>query len=175
MLKGMIMNKMKRTLLLSLCMLSMGSAAAYAQQSAPADQWQAHKAEMQQHMQQRMEQHWQHLHDALKISAAQEPAWQAFRAASVPPARTRQAAPVDHHEHQAMEKLSAPEHMEKMLEMMKKRQAQFETHLAAVKSFYGQLNAEQQKTFNEHFMHAMHRMHHGHFGHGMHGGDWHHE
>ena len=50
-----------------------------------------------------------------------------------------------------MEKMAAPERMEKMLGMMKDREARMSSHLAALKTFYAILTPEQKKTFDANF------------------------
>jgi Spy/CpxP family protein refolding chaperone len=98
------------------------------------------------------------LHDKLKLTPAQEPAWNTFAGRMKPeerPARPDRAE---------MEKLSAPERMERMLAMMKQGEQRMADRLAAVKEFYAVLTPEQQKTFNEQFgpgrHHGHHRRHH---------------
>lgn len=96
-------------------------------------------AKMAEKMKAGMSRHLAQLHDKLKLSAAQEPAWKSFTEAIAPgqtPARPDRAA---------MEKLTAPERMEKMLEQSKERQTRMEGHLAALKTFYAVLTPEQKK------------------------------
>jgi Spy/CpxP family protein refolding chaperone len=97
------------------------------------------------------------LHDKLKLSPAQEPAWNTFAGRMNPgerPARPDRAE---------IEKLSAPERMERMLSMMQDGEKRMAERLAAVKQFYAVLTPEQQKTFNEQFgpgrHHGQHRRH----------------
>lgn len=97
------------------------------------------------------------LHDKLKLTAAQEPAWNAFIAASAP------KLPAARPDRAALAQLSAPERAEKRHELHKQMLAHQETRLAALKTFYAQLTPEQQKTFDE-----ATRRHHGRAGH--HGG-----
>lgn len=103
---------------------------------------------MQERMAERMKQHQQQLHDALKLNPDQEKAWVKFQESHVggPGPMAQRPDPAE------MAKLNAPERAEKMLEMMKQRQSGMEQHVAAMKTFYGQLNAEQKKTLDEHFM-----------------------
>ena len=73
-------------------------------------------AQMAERMKMRMEQHNTALHQKLKLTAEQEPAWKEFIAGAKPPM-------MDHTTQRAdMMKLSAPARMEKMLEHMKARQ-----------------------------------------------------
>jgi protein CpxP len=103
------------------------------------------------------------LHDKLKLTAAQEPAWNTFTASMTPPDMGKRPDRAE------WAKLSAPERMEKALARSKERQARMETRLASMKTFYAVLTPEQQKTFNENV--GMHRGRHGHHGH--HGGQGH--
>ena len=155
------MNALKKQVLLGMAVLSLAAGSVYADDSAPknAQDWQAKRGEM---MQKRMEEHWTKFHDALKLSATQEPAWQTFRAATTPPKRDKAEWAEHQHEgkgasaeHKDMPKLSTPEQLDKMLAMMKKHEQEMETHVAAVKTFYNQLSAEQKQTFDEHFHHIM--------------------
>ena len=53
--------------------------------------------------------------------------------------------------------LTAPERMERRLEMMKGQRRKMTNHLAAVKTFYSVLTPEQQKIFNDNFGRGGHR------------------
>lgn len=93
-------------------------------------------------MGERMKQHQQRLHDALKLTPDQEKAWSKYQE-SAPFAKN------DRREQWAeMDKLSAPERADKMLEMQRQHQDAMSKHVAAMKEFYGQLTPEQQKTFD---------------------------
>lgn len=85
------------------------------------------------------------LHDKLKLADSQETAWNEFIEKSKPEARHQQ---LDRSE---LAGLSTPERLDRMLAMMKARQQQMESHAQAVKSFYAQLTAEQQKVFDASF------------------------
>jgi Spy/CpxP family protein refolding chaperone len=94
------------------------------------------------------------LHDKLKLTPAQEPAWNVFAERMKPgerPART---------ERSDMEKLTAPQRMERMLAMMQEGQKRMTERLAAVKEFYAVLTPEQQKTFDQEFGSGRHHRHH---------------
>jgi hypothetical protein len=84
------------------------------------------------------------LHKALKLTEAQEPAWQAFIAKAAPEGWAEQ-----HADAKEFDKLTAPERMEKMLEHAQKRQEFMSQRLADLKVFYAQLSPEQQKSFDE--------------------------
>lgn len=107
----------------------------------------------------RIAQHQQKLHDKLKITPAQEAAWKTFTAKTTP------TAPMNRPSRDEIAKLSAPEHMERMLGMMKEGEARLNARLAAVKEFYAVLTPEQQTIFNEQFKHMHRHRHHG-FDHG---------
>lgn len=95
------------------------------------------------------EQHHQQLHDALKLTAEQEPAWKKLMDAEKPRAAAQGGKPED------WAKLKAPERAEKMLELSKARQEQMTEHVVALKAFYAVLTPEQQKAFED--FHAGHR------------------
>lgn len=97
-------------------------------------------------MAERMKMRQQQLHDSLKLNAEQEKAWAKFHENQPYAQAGQRPDPAE------FAKLSAPERAEKMLEAMKKHQDGMAQHVAAMKAFYGQLNAEQKKTFDEHFM-----------------------
>jgi periplasmic protein CpxP/Spy len=101
------------------------------------------------------------LHDELKITPAQENAWNAFVASMQPSARQP-------HDRAAWAHLTAPDRMAKMIDMQKQRTAALEQRQGALNTFYSVLSADQKKTFDDkaaHFGHGrgMHRgwQHHG--------------
>lgn len=97
-----------------------------------------------------MEQHHNQLHDALKLTAEQEPAWKTLIESEQPRPALSGGQPED------WAKLNAPERAEKMLELSKARQVQMAEHVAALKTFYAALTPEQQKVFED-----FHSGHHG--------------
>ncbi|RJX33568.1 MAG: hypothetical protein C4516_01910 [Oxalobacter sp.] len=103
-------------------------------------------AQRAEHMKLRMDQHHAYLHDKLKLTAEQEPAWKEFIASAKPPMMEPQTMRAD------MMKLSAPERMEKMMGHMKQREAHMADRLAALKKFYAVLTPEQQKVFDAEHM-----------------------
>jgi hypothetical protein len=105
------------------------------------------------------------LHDELKITPAQENAWNAFVASMQPPARQP-------HDRAAWANLTAPERMAKMIDRQKQRTAALEQRQSALNTFYSVLNVDQKKTFDD----KAARFGHGHGGHGGHGegGGWQH-
>lgn len=107
----------------------------------------------------RMEHHLQQLKADLKLSAEQEPAWAALASAMTPSARPPRP------DHAQLDKLSMPERMDKMKQMMAQQHelhmAEIDKHAAAVKSFYAVLTPEQKKTFDAKAMpKGMHGAHH---------------
>jgi protein CpxP len=83
------------------------------------------------------------LHDKLKLTGNQEAAWKTYIAAATPP------APPARPDRAQWEKMSAPERMERMMTMMKEREAPMAAHLAAMKTFYATLSPLQQQIFND--------------------------
>ena len=96
---------------------------------------------------------------ALKLTAAQEGAWNTFTAATQPPARGERP-PMDR---EAFKNLTTPQRIDLMEKRMAERQAHMKQRGEAVKAFYAQLTPEQQKVFDER------GMRHG-KGEGRHGG-----
>ena len=82
------------------------------------------------------------LHDELRITPAQENAWNAFVASMQPPARQQ-------HDQAAWANLTAPERMAKMIDRQKQRTAALEQRQGALNTFYSVLNADQKKTFDD--------------------------
>ena len=93
------------------------------------------------------EQHLAKLHDKLKLSAQQEPAWKKFAAVDPMADKSLRPDPAE------MDKLNAPQRMEKGLEHMKAMETKLSEHLAALKEFYAVLTPEQQKTFDDQMPH----------------------
>jgi protein CpxP len=89
------------------------------------------------------EQHLAKLHDKLKLTAQQEPAWKKFVANNPMADKAARPDPAE------IQKLNAPQRLEKGLEHMKAMEARMTEHLAALKEFYAVLTPEQQKTFDE--------------------------
>jgi len=100
----------------------------------------------------RMAKYQARLHDKLKLTAAQEPAWAAFTAANAPkkPAGDWKA------KREAFAKLSAPQRMEQWIAMSKERIAGQEARLGSLKTFYAVLTPEQQKVFDDSVPGGMH-------------------
>lgn len=166
------MTTMRKSIVTALAALSLGAAAigAQAQTAAPAAQDQGHpKAEHQGRFghgpkltpEQRAEfraKRVAKLHDELKITPAQEQAWNAFVASMQPPARGQHGPRPDR---AAMAKLSAPERMAKAIERQKRRTAAMEQRLGALNDFYAVLTPEQKQTFDAKAARMQHRFHRG--------------
>lgn len=162
-----------KSLMVGLTALSLGGAALVARAdeapAAPATaagQGDMAKGDHHGKFAERMAKHQAKLHDKLKLTAAQEPAWTAF-IASAAPHRPDGARPA----HQEFAKLSAPERMEKHLAMSKQRISMQENRLASLKTFYATLTPEQKKVFDENIGGGRHGRwgHHGPREHAMHG------
>jgi protein CpxP len=82
------------------------------------------------------------LHEKLKLTAQQETAWKKFTASQPFPNKTARLNRAE------MQKLTAPQRMEKGLEHMRTMEKTMSEHLAAVKEFYAALTPEQQKVFD---------------------------
>jgi Spy/CpxP family protein refolding chaperone len=161
------MNILRKQILIGLAALSMGAAALGVQaQTQPAEGRHGHAATQEQRqakMAEFMARRQAKLHDALKLTSAQEPAWNTFINAVKPQQRA------DRPDRAAWAALSAPARMEKMIALSKERTARMEQHLQALNTFYATLTPEQKKVFDQHAMRGM-GQHFGHGGHGGHGG-----
>ena len=170
------MNNLRKTLLTGLAALSLGGAmlGAQAQSQAPdahpkaqlskeerQAKWAGMKAKHEQMRAQRVAQ----LHDDLRITPAQENAWNAF-VASMKPGQHAGGHRGDRGDRTAAAGLSAPQRAEQMLQRQKARIAQMEQRVAALNSFYSVLSPEQKKVFDDKA--AQLQSHMGR--HGMHGG-----
>lgn len=138
---------------------------------APTSQADAQKrtqrhAERMERMQKTMAERQAQLKSELKLTAEQEPAWNAFVARTQPPARMAHQGP-----REDWSKLTTPERLDKMQAMKTERDARMSQHTEAIKSFYAALNADQKKVFDEKFGMGFQRtgMHHK----GHHGGHHH--
>jgi Spy/CpxP family protein refolding chaperone len=136
------MNKSVKMLLAGAAIIAM-SAGAYARGSEDCGHggmmgWDSAK------MEKYHEQHLVKLHDQLKLTAQQEPAWKKFAANNPMADKSARPDPAE------IAKLNAPQRLEKGLEHMKATEARLTEHLAALKEFYAVLTPEQQKVFDEH-------------------------
>lgn len=167
---GEIMMNMKKRLLISCAAFGLVSMTLLAgAQERPGSDCKA-QTNMQDCRQEKMaEFHAKHvakLHDSLKITAAQEPAWKTFTDSMHPQEAMMPPAKMSHEE---MEKMSAPDRLEKHLAMQQKHLEMMQTHLAALKAFYAVLTPEQQKVMNKEVVRMEHQ-HHGKMGHEGHWG-----
>lgn len=149
------MNKLRKNLLIGATVIGLSTAVFAAQgNQAGDDRGSSGRPAMSEHshhddgkfdarMKEHMAKRHAELHDKLKLNATQESGWKTFTAAMMPNDMGKRPDRAD------WEKLSAPERMEKKLEMMKKGEAHMTTRLAAMKTFYATLTPEQQKVFNE--------------------------
>ena len=83
------------------------------------------------------------LHDALKLTPQQESAWAVFAE------KMRAGQPMQRPDRGQMEKLSAPERMEKMLAMMRDGERRLADRLEATKPFYAVLTPAQRLIFDQ--------------------------
>jgi len=173
------MTTFRNNLLSALAVLSMGATAVGAQaqtlapsqaqaqaQGQPAEGRYAHAASQEQRAQrgaERAAERVARLHDALKITPAQENAWNAFVASMKPPARADRAQRGQ--ERAALAALPAPQRFARHIERRKQRTAAMEQRLGALNSLYAVLTPQQKKTFDEkaHFG-GRSGKHHGHRG-----------
>lgn len=142
------MNTLHKSIIIGLTVLGLGATTV----SAQAEQ--ARAGQHQQHAQwaERAAAHQQKLREQLKLTAAQDAAFNAYTAAIKPAARAERPARGD------WKTLPAPERMEKRLDMARQHVAMMETRLAALNTFYGVLTPAQKKVFDAN---SMGRMGHG--------------
>ena len=113
------------------------------------------RTERMERMQARMAERQARLKADLNLSPEQEPAWNAFVA-------RMDAAKASHGQRGQRERtnwseLSTPERLDKMQARMAEREAAMNQRFEAIKSFYANLNAEQQKVFDSQRMGSFHR------------------
>lgn len=142
------MNTLRKQVLIGLAALSMGTTAVGAlAQTQPQPQAGRHAAMTPEQRQAKMADAWQKhmtkLHDALKLSSAQEPAWNTFAGAIKP--QPLAGMP----DRAAWAGMTAPQRMEKMIALSKERTTRMESHLAALNTFYAQLTPDQKKIFDQ--------------------------
>lgn len=136
------MNKLHKTLLVSLLAAGLGGTAAVAQSRVMEGPGACAGWHFDQN---RLAARQAELHDKLALSAEQETAWKTFAE------KTKQPEGTDRPDRKALSQLQAPERLEKMLSLMKDREARMSEHLAALKVFYAVLTPSQQKVFDEQF------------------------
>jgi protein CpxP len=148
------MNTLRKQVLIALTVLGIGGGAACAvqAQTAPPEGRHTNAASQQERMAkwgEHMAKRQAKLHDALQLTAAQEPAWAAYQSAIKPAAGMG-----SHGDRAAWTTLSAPARMEKMIGMAKQHTAAMESHLAALNTFYAVLTPAQKKSFDAATMHG---------------------
>ena len=116
------------------------TATAIAQGAGPQAGMQAQRMEQ---MHKRHAEHQTQLKSALKITAAQEAAWNAYAAGTAPNPAMKGATA-----HEDWSKLTTPQRMEKMQAHRAERDAVMTKRMDAVKTFYAALTPEQQKVFD---------------------------
>ena len=79
----------------------------------------------------------------LKLTAAQEPAWNAFTSAIQPPSNWKRPDRAE------FAKLTTPERIDKMKSLRAERNARMDQRADATKTFYAALTPDQKKTFDE--------------------------
>jgi periplasmic protein CpxP/Spy len=150
------MNTIRKTLVIACATLylGLGSVSNMAVANDNHGQHSVNHARMQERMQAHHTQKLAQLHDKLNLQMSQEPAWTTFVTSVTPPPRPtpEQRAELD--------KLTAPERGEHMLEQLKQHEVRAASHLQALKTFYAQLSTDQKKIFDDNFK-PMHRRHHG--------------
>lgn len=142
--------KLIRTTLIAASLLAGFSGLSLAQHTMSMDS--PRGADMQKMHEQRTQAHTKHLAELkskLNLSTNQEAAWQSFEQSMQSPDHKL------HPDRAAFEKMTTPERLDQMQAMKAQRDAAMQKHAEATKSFYAQLNAEQQKTFDAQSMSGM--------------------
>lgn len=127
-------------------------------QNAPGD---ARHAERMARMQKLMAERQAALKADLKITAQQEPAWNAFVARTQPDMQPNRRGP-----REDWSKLTTPQRLDKMEALKAERDARMAQRHDAIKSFFATLNADQKKIFDDQQMQGFQRA--GMNGHGKH-------
>ena len=149
------MNTLSKSFMIGLTVLGISTAS----MAAPVDK--GHQGHAAMHKAdgakfgERMAKHMAALHDKLKLSAEQEPAWTAFVAAATP------SAPAARPDRAEFAKLTAPERLEKWITLSQERIAKQQNILTALKTLYAGLTPEQKKIFDDSVPGGMHAGKHG--------------
>lgn len=101
-------------------------------------------AERMERMQKKMAERQAQLKSDLKLTPAQEPAWNAFLARTQPQARPAPQTP-----REDWSKLTTPQRLEKMQALKTERDARLAQRTDAIKSFYAALDTDQKKVFDD--------------------------
>ena len=141
------MNTLRKHVLIALAVAGIGSAAVAAQAQTAAPEGRHAHAASQDQRQARWSEHFAKrqakLHDALQLTAAQEPAWTTYQAAVKP------AGMGMHGDRAEWAGLAAPARMEKMIAMARQHVGMMESRLAALNTFYAVLTPAQKKVFDD--------------------------
>lgn len=123
------------------------------QAGADSRKWEERRAQRMEQMTKRHAEHQAQLKSALKITASQEAAWNAYVAgtAPTPPANEPGMAREDWNQ------LTTPQRLDKMQALRAERDAAMAKRIEAVKTFYAALTSEQQKVFDTQAHGGMHR------------------
>ena len=122
-------------------------------QAGDAKQWEERRAQRMERMAQRHAEHQAQLKSALKITASQEAAWNAYVAGTAPnpPANAPGMA------REEWSQLTTPQRLDKMQAFRAERDAAMAKRIETVKTFYAALTPEQQKVFDTQAHGGMHR------------------
>lgn len=82
------------------------------------------------------------LKQKLQVTQQQEPAWSSFANAMQPPANVQRP------DREAIARMATPDRIDHMRALRERRNAEMDRRADATKAFYGQLSAEQKKTFD---------------------------
>jgi len=105
------------------------------------------------------------LKEKLKLTPAQEGAWNSFAASRQPPARSPEQARMDRAE---FAKLTTPQRLDRMQARQAQRAERLAARAAATRGFYAALTSEQQKVFDTESLHFGPHGDHGHHRHHRH-------
>jgi periplasmic protein CpxP/Spy len=122
----------------------MGQRGQGAQAGADSKQWAERRAQRMEKMHKRHAEHQAQLKSALKLTAPQEAAWNAYVAGTAPnpPANAPGMARED------WSQLTTPQRLDKMQAFRAERDAVMAKRIDAVKTFYAALTPDQQKVFD---------------------------
>lgn len=126
---------------------AMTASPAFAQDGCGAKMHETH------HHGKQMEQRHQQLHQALKLTAEQQPAWKQLMDSEKSPREASESKPAE------LTKLSMPERAERKLARAKAELERQTNHVAALKALYQILTPEQKHTFEEFHTKPAHGMH----------------
>jgi protein CpxP len=102
-----------------------------------------HMGHMREHMQEHMTKRIEELKAKLKLSPQQEAGWSTYVAAMKP------SAPAAHPRPEDWAKLTTPERLDKLRDLRKGHDVEFNKRDDATRTFYTSLSAEQKKVFDD--------------------------